>query len=145
MVELRESEPNEVQKFVELESAEDASKYVISYSADRHLDEMSKDHTLYLSIYNGRAFSGFIILALDGTGSVEFRRIVVASKGKGIGQAAINKVEEYCMTALKRNRVWLDVFESNLRGQHIYKKLGYKQFKIGEFSGRRLTYYEKML
>ena len=39
----------------------------------------------------------------------------------------------------------LDVFESNVRGQHIYEKLGYVQFKEGEIDGKPILYYEKML
>ncbi len=145
MFELLKSDPKEIPKFVQLECAKDTSEFVIPYPAEKHKKEMRKEQIYYLSIYNNKLFSGFIILALESNGSIEFRRIVVASKGKGEGQTAIWEMEKYCATVLKCNRIWLDVFASNLRGIHIYKKLGYKQFKTSEFDGKQLFYFEKTL
>ena len=86
------------------------------------------------------------ILALDSDlTSVEFRRIVVAAKGAGIGQAAIAAMEAYCVEALRRQRIWLDVFASNPRGLHIYQKLGYRRFDSGELDGRKLLYLQKTI
>ena len=89
---------------------------------------------------------GFLILSVDtDSKSIEFRRIVVASKGRGTGQSAIKKMEHYCKHNFNCDRIWLDVFEFNERGQHIYKKMGYKQFKSGEYNGKTLLYFEKGL
>ena len=92
-------------------------------------------------------FAGFIILALDPDGkSVEFRRIVVSAKGRGVGQTAISEMEKFCKSELRRERVWLDVFEYNRRGRHIYEKLGYRQYgSIAHESGKLLLLYEKDL
>lgn len=145
MIELRESSREEISTFVMFENSDDTAQFIVPYSPAKHLEEMFRDDTAYLSIDNERKLVGFIILVLDGIESVEFRRIVVTSKGKGIGQSAIQKMEQYCRETLKRNRIWLDVFESNVRAQHLYKKLGYKQFKSGSLGGRRMYYLEKML
>jgi ribosomal protein S18 acetylase RimI-like enzyme len=133
----------EIPKIMKFEFSNDTSSYILPYTAKKHMVEMGKNNILYLSIYQGQLFLGFIILSLESTDTVEFRRIVVGPKDSGFGQSAIKKMEEYCQSILKKNRIWLDVFEKNLRGQHIYKKLGYRLFKTGIYKGQRLLYFEK--
>jgi RimJ/RimL family protein N-acetyltransferase len=76
---------------------------------------------------------------------VEFRRVVVADKDKGIGQLAIAAMERFCRAELERKRIWLDVFESNHRGRHVYEKLGYQRFGESSHPGGKLLLYEKAL
>jgi len=107
---------------------------------------MKNSNVIYLSIMNQGDISGFIILSSDNDfKDIEFRRIVVASKGKGVGQLAIKAMEQYCAAILKANRIWLDVFETNNRGQHIYQKLGYKVFKSENLNSKALLYMDKAI
>jgi len=145
MLELRESTKDEIEQFVQMEQSEDTARHVIPWSVEKHLSEMQNESIVYLSIYVDRILSGFIILFLEEAGVIEFRRIVISSKGKGLGQRAIKQMEKYCIEELKGSKVWLDVFESNHRGRHIYNKLGYRQFKIGSHEGRTLIFMEKPL
>lgn len=146
MIELRESRQDELEIFCGMEQDADAAAFVLPYSLDQHRAEFERAETLYLSIVDGEALLGFFILALDPDQlSVEFRRIVVAHRQQGIGQFAILAMEEYCRDRLRRQRVWLDVFESNQRGLHVYEKLGYSCFDAGELNGRPLRFYHKQL
>ena len=145
MLELRKSKLEEISAFIEMENSEDTKQYVIPYAVEKHISEMRSEKVIYLSIYHVDKLSGFMILAIEGIGSVEFRRIVISTKGNGLGQQAINSMESFCAQQLGCSRVWLDVFESNKRGLHIYKKLGYKQFKVGENNGSTLLFMEKVL
>lgn len=145
MIELRISTINEIPEIIKFEHSNDTSNFILPYTSKKHMLEMAKDNVVYLSVYESQLFLGFIILVLENNGTVEFRRIVVDSKDKGFGQAAIKKMEEYCRSSLKRNRIWLDVFEKNSRGQHIYKKLGYRLFKSDIYKGQCLLYFEKNL
>ena len=124
----------------------DTREHITLYSLAEHQAEFVRDDIVYLSIYANNALSGYFILVLEADGeSVEFRRIVVDAKGAGIGQAAIRAMEAYCAGQLRRRRIWLDVFASNPRGQHIYAKLGYSLFKRGELDGRPLLFMQKQL
>ncbi len=137
---------DEISSFVEIEKSNDTSDFIIPYSAEKHRNEMQKPNIVYLSIINESTLSGFIILATESDSeSVEFRRIVVTTKGNGIGQFAIFKMELYCKDVLKCNHIWLDVFEFNKRAQYIYKKFGYRQFKTEEYNGQVLLYFNKTL
>jgi RimJ/RimL family protein N-acetyltransferase len=81
----------------------------------------------------------------DDETSIEFRRIVVVERGKGIGQQILNEIEKYCLNKLKRNRIWLDVFEFNKRGIHIYEKQGYHKTGETDIESKRALIYEKLL
>ena len=137
---------DDLSQFAEMEQEAGTSEYIVPFSLSQHQVEFSKPHVNYLRITNDDIIVGFFILALDDDGrSVEFMRIVVSDKGKGIGQAAINQLGEFCRDQLCRSRIWLDVLEDNQRGRHIYEKLGYTQFGKSEFDGKPLALYEKWL
>ena len=145
-LELTPATADDAARFAAMEQSADAAPFIIPYTLDDHRRKIAQPGMVYLRILREGALSGFFILALDSDAhSVEFRRIVVAEKGKGIGQAAISVMERYCARELGRLRIWLDVFEHNARGRHIYEKLGYRKFGESEHAGRKLLLYEKEL
>jgi RimJ/RimL family protein N-acetyltransferase len=146
MVEVTRARLADLPLFVQMEQATDTSAFIIPYSYAEHCRKLADPNFVYLSILADGVPVGFFILVLDADGSsVEFRRIVVATKDRGIGQSAIQQMEQFCRTTLGRSRIWLDVFEFNQRGRHIYEKLGYKQCGVGAHDGKRLLLYEKLL
>jgi len=146
MIEISESRSNQLKQFCSMEQDADAAPNIAPYTHERHLAEYNRSDIVYLSIYDNHQLAGFFILALDpDNNSVEFRRIVVACKDRGTGQQAISQMETYCREHLKRNRVWLDVFDFNQRGQHVYAKLGYKFFDQKDFHGKTLLCYQKSI
>ena len=54
-------------------------------------------------------------------------------------------MEDFCRDTLECNRVWLDVFDFNPRGMHVYRKLGYRLLGEENFEGRRLLAFDKIL
>ena len=144
MVELRESKREELELFCEWEQTDDTREYIISYDLERHRAEFEKDEIIYSSIIFDSRIVGFVILKLeDDLKSVEFRRIVVNEKGRGIGQAALREVGRYCFETLNKERIWLDVFSFNVRGIHIYEKHGYQRIGEADFAEKKLFVYEK--
>jgi RimJ/RimL family protein N-acetyltransferase len=146
MIELHKATIDDVPAFVAMEQAMDTTKFIVPYSRAKHERNISDPSLVYLKIIVDGVLAGFFILCLDVDGrSVEFRRIVVADKGRGVGQLAITQMENFCRTHLGRKRIWLDVFEYNQRGRHIYEKLGYEKFGETDYGSGRLWLYEKML
>jgi len=122
----------------------DAGRYILAYSLERHQREFASAGVRYKSIGQDDALIGFVLLVLDADGeSVEFRRIVVARPGSGIGTVIVNRVGELARTELGRSRVWLDVFEDNERARHVYEKCGYRPFGRAQHEGRTLLQYER--
>ncbi len=146
MVTIRQAKFEEIPYFIEMEKSKDTVEFIAHYSLKKHQATFNQPDIIYLAIISREQLVGFIILGLDPDGvSVELRRIVIASKGQGFGQAALTAMEHYGRTTLGRTRVWLDVFEFNHRGRHIYQKQGYVQYKQGDYEGKSLLYYEKTL
>ena len=144
MLEVHDSKIDELGAFAEMETAADTAEFILPYGLERHRREFERDDIRYLSIFDDDVLAGYFILVLEADGrSVEFRRIVVAAARRGIGQAAIRLMENYCREDLGRERIWLDVFEFNQRGRHIYEKLGYRFFDRGEVDGKPLLFYDK--
>ncbi len=133
-----------------MEQQNDTARFIIPYPFAKHQSEMAKENITYLSIYDvnsneQKTLAGFIILALDNLPNIELRRIVIAHKGNGLGQLAMLACEAYCKATFDCPRIWLDVFEDNLRGQHIYNKLGYRVFKQDVYQTKKLLFLEKHL
>ena len=146
MVTVERAPVQDASLFAQLEQAPDTKQFVLPYSETEHARNILNSRFVYLRILDAGELVGFFILVLDSEpNSVEFRRVVVSDKGKGVGQSAITAMEQFCRTQLQRTRVWLDVFEYNNRGRHIYEKLGYERYGESDHEGRRLLLYQKRL
>ena len=124
-----------------------ASKFVTQSGIGTHRIYYDDPNITYLSIENCRGeFSGYFVLVVEpDTASVEFRRILIDQNRRGVGQVAIIEMGNYCRKELGVKRIWLDVYEDNAIGRHIYEKLGYQQFREELEEGRKLLFYEKAL
>ncbi|WEM43843.1 GNAT family N-acetyltransferase [Photobacterium sp. DA100] len=145
MLKLERSKVEDADFFFEIERLSGTEEFIIPYSLEKHRELIGSNEPIYLSVFHNDELVGFIILHQESSEAVEFRRIVILSKGRGLGQLAIKAMERFCSKELGCSRVWLDVFESNVRGLHIYRKLGYKPFKTSIYDGQRLLFMEKSL
>jgi RimJ/RimL family protein N-acetyltransferase len=147
MISLRRSRRDELEVFDQMDRQAHASEYVIQTGIDTHRNNFDDPRISYLSIENaGGEFCGYFILVLEADNDgVEFRRILIDGQQRGIGQAAIGAMESYCKKEFKIKRIWLDVYEDNEVGVHIYEKLGYTRFEEEYVDGRKLYLYEKIL
>lgn len=145
-IRLEKASLADLEKFAEMEQQQGTEEFVTAYEIEDHKRCFSDPSVTYLRIENAGRLVGFFILALDeDKESVEFRRVVVVRTERGIGQIAIQLMEQYCKQELKRKRIWLDVFETNTRGWHIYEKLGFHQFDNHQDGDESLRYYDKVI
>lgn len=143
---LRPSEATELEGFTRLEQDPETAAFILPTTLQQHQAQFDRDDIVYLTIECDGQTGGYFILALEADGaSVEFRRIVVANRGNGIGQRAIPAMEAWCRERLGRRRIWLDVFDTNHRGRHVYEKLGYRRYDQKPWDDRILYFYEKRL
>ena len=147
MISLRLSKKNELAIFVDMETQAHANRFVNSTDLKTHQNNFNNPNVIYLSIENSKGeLSGFFILVNEpDEESVEFQRILVDESKRGIGQDAISEMENYCKLELHTKRIWLDVYDDNDIGKHIYEKMGYQKFKEAFYDGRKLLFYQKAL
>lgn len=145
-VRLEKASKADATLFTAMEEPEDTAEFILPCGFEAHARNLENPDLVHLRIIADERVVGYFVLSPDLDGdSVEFRRIVVADKGRGIGQCAIGLMEQYCRDRLGRSRIWLDVFEHNARGRHVYEKLGYSRTGETEYSGVRALVYKKSL
>ncbi len=145
-MQLREARRAELADFVAMEQQADAAGFILPAVLADHQAAFDRGELIYLAIDDRETLAGFILLAPEADGdSVEFRRIVVRDKGRGVGQRAIRLLEDWCRERLRCRRIWLDVFEFNTRARHVYEKLGYRRFDTRDLDGKSLCFYDKSL
>lgn len=144
-IRLDNASPDHLPIFIKMEADSDSSRFVSGYSLNRHQEEFRKPDVIYKVIKNEfEEIVGFVILALDeDPKSIEFRRIVVSEKGKGIGRSTLSQIDKICTEELGRARIWLDVFEFNERAISLYESCGYGRFSETEHQSGKLYLYEK--
>ncbi len=106
----------------------DNAAYVEVWPYGRHLAALSDPAMKHFVVECDGTPVGFVILAgvAGARPVVEFRRIVVAEKGRGIGQAAVAHVVRYAFDELDAREVWLDFAVRNSRAAHVYEKCGFR-------------------
>lgn len=142
-VKLFATDEKQLDDLVAWEQQSDVGEFILANTKAQHLASMQEATIQYLSVFQNEQLVGFIILVLEPNNTVEFRRIVIGHRGAGIGQLAIQAMEQYCLEHFACQRIWLDVFDFNERGQHIYRKLGYQEFKRCEHGEHQLLFFEK--
>ena len=147
MVTLRPARYSELEKFCEMDLQSHARRFVTGGSLEIHQRDFHCDDTHYLSIVDVHdVLVGYFLLVVESDGeTINFHRIVVDQDARGIGQQAITEMLRFCRQQLGATKVWLDVFDDNPRGIHIYEKLGFERFKSELFQGRSLHFYRKTL
>jgi diamine N-acetyltransferase len=113
-----------------IENEQENKIFVMPYDKNQHLQVIDSKDEEHLTVWDKETgkIIGFIILAglTNLNLSLEFRRIVVQSKGKGFGRQCMQLIKAYCFKKLKFHRLWLDVFEDNERAINLYKSEGFQ-------------------
>lgn len=75
----------------------------------------------------GLEAAGFVILigCRSPHHSLELKRMVVQSKGRGLGRATLRVVKKVAFDDLGAHRLWLDVKQRNTRAQALYDSEGF--------------------
>jgi len=73
------------------------------------------------------AQTGFVILqgCRNPNHSVELKRIVLQSKGHGLGRTCVRLLKRMAFEDLHAHRFWLDVKSRNTRALHLYEREGF--------------------
>ena len=121
---LRKATEQDIPFICALESVPE-NTYVHSYPEDVHKEKLASPDAHYLIGENkvGEAI-GYAILFEDGPGRIEWRRIIVAHPGTGVGSPFMDAIIEYFRQKGTKT-LWLDVYEDNIRARHVYQGRGF--------------------
>lgn len=134
------------------EAREEFSSFILSWSRDKHLQNLQNPDQHYLVIKPDgdaatEAIAGYAILSglQSPHRSIELTRIVIAEPGKGLGKAALKLIQKRVFEEYQAHRLWLDVFEDNHRARRVYESVGFKQEGLLREAVRRGEFYDSLI
>jgi len=140
-VRLRPSLPRDLAWVTALERHPDNREFIGQWSDAEHLSaiagESARSHWI---IERDGERAGYLI-AYDGGAhypGVYVKRILVARKERGTGQAALAAFLHRAFAAERVTFAWLLVLRHNARAQAVYRKLGFAPFAPDAETGRIL-------
>jgi RimJ/RimL family protein N-acetyltransferase len=105
--------------------------FINQWSLDEHksaLDNPDIGHWIVESA-SSQTPQGYVIATglLHKIHDINLKRIVVSSRGKGIGRQALHEFNRKAFEELGAIRVWLVVHPENERAKSLYRSEGYKE------------------
>jgi diamine N-acetyltransferase len=143
-MQLRLARLDEIPRIMAMERIPEYRAFVGNWAEEEHRARMAgEDCRYFVAESEKKELAGFAILrdVTSAHRSIQLQRIVVADPGHGIGRQMLAGILDYVFQELKAHRLWLDVFETNKRAQHVYERLGFRRegilreaiFRDGEF------------
>jgi RimJ/RimL family protein N-acetyltransferase len=126
---LRNTKESDLDFVVNSERDPENAKYIGQWTKEQHRNSLSQKDILHLIVEDKSTnkLIGYVILAgiTNINQSIEFRRIVICSKGKGAGRETLKLIKKVAFEGLNAHRLWLDVRYKNQRAQRLYKSEGF--------------------
>ena len=126
-VTLRRARPSDLAYIRRLEHDPKNAPFITPWTRRQHREAMkARDCLQLIAEADGRRV-GFVLLRglEDREGVVEFKRIVIDSKGEGHGRAAVRGIQDLAFGKLKAKRLWLNVKGFNERARELYASEGF--------------------
>jgi len=124
---IRYATVKDINFIMETERAIGNKDYIFQGTYESHNHEIETNELLLLIIEKkiDNEKIGFFLSHYDQNSDVfELRRIAINLKNQGYGYEVIFELMKYVFNNLSINRFWLDVFDYNKPGIHLYEKLG---------------------
>ena len=112
---------------LQIEAAARREGFIRGNDRAGHAAFFAQADSLYLRIMCAGEPAGYVILSgFSGPDKViELGRIVIDEAFRGIGQMALKAIIARIFADPEIHKIWLDTLDHNLKGQHIYTKLGF--------------------
>jgi diamine N-acetyltransferase len=130
MMDLREATPADLPFIVAIEHTPEFHEYIGTWPLEEHSAAMRDPDTKYLIALDGSGDSvGYVILRglQSEHRNIELKRVVMHAPGRGHGKQVLQLLLKKIFDEFKAHRLWLDVFETNVRAQHVYHTLGFQR------------------
>ena len=127
---LRPATPADIPEILRLERLPASLQFVGQWSEDRHRATLAGPDALYLvadTPGSPATLTAYAILRglAEHSGSIELKRLVVASPATGLGRRILAEILHHAFTHLHAHRLFLDVYDDNPRARHLYQSMGF--------------------
>lgn len=126
---IRAAELADIPEIMAIEQTPGYSAYIGSWSEDQHRSTMAGNDAEYFVAVEGGHVEGFAILQglASEHRSILLKRIAVRTPNRGVGRALLRFVADRVFRQHRAHRLWLDVFETNVRARHTYRCFGFRE------------------
>ena len=128
-IRLRPTLASDITFVLSLEQDELNLPFITPWERTQHEASIRFPDMRHFVIEGGQALEavGFLILigCRNPHQSIELKRMVIASKGQGLGRAALRVAKRVAFDDLGAHRFWLDVKSRNLRAKALYDSEGF--------------------
>lgn len=119
----------DIEEILDIEYMEENRAFIFSWTRERHIEAINSLDELHITIRRNKdkKIIGYILLSglLGEDKSLELRRIAISEKGNGYGRESIGLIKKMAFNILSFHRLWLDVYDDNLRAISLYKSEGF--------------------
>lgn len=125
---VRRTKESDLGFVLEAEHASENVPFLVPSDWQGHLYAL-EDSDRFHGIFEVEGQSiGYIILAglNDPNEAIEFRRVVITHKGRGLGRLAVRWAKAFAFETKTAHRLWLDVKTHNQRARHLYESEGFQ-------------------
>jgi diamine N-acetyltransferase len=133
---LRPAHPEDIPALIALERLPESARFVGQWSEERHRATLLSSDACYFVSYAESPIANppdpcplhaFAILRglAETSGSIELKRLVVHPPGQGLGRQILIELLAIAFGQFHAHRLFLDVFDDNLRAFHLYRSLGF--------------------
>ena len=125
--ELRPTRAADLDLCLAAEADPEVAPFIAPWRRAEHLAALTDPDQRHLLVVSGGRPVGFVLLGglSRPDGVIEFRRLVVTARGRGLGRAAVALVVEEAFGRFGADRLWLDVKPDNHRARHVYESAGF--------------------
>jgi diamine N-acetyltransferase len=146
---LRLAVTADIPRIVALERTPGARQFVGQWTEERHRATLAGADARYLvSESDSGALLAYVILRglSEESGAIELKRVVVAEPMRGLGRRVLIDVIRMVFEDFHAHRLFLDVYEDNVRARHLYESLGFVyEGKMRDATRRDETYCDLRL
>lgn len=146
---LRLAVTADIPRIVALERTPGARQFVGQWTEERHRATLAGADARYLvSESDSGALLAYVILRglSEESGAIELKRVVVAEPMRGLGRRVLIDVIRMVFEDFHAHRLFLDVYDDNVRARHLYESLGFVyEGKMRDATRRDETYCDLRL
>jgi len=126
---LRNTEQSDIGQLIAFEQDPANAPFIRLWTHEQHeagIRNSNVGHFVVTEADSGEMVGHVILVGLDNADlNLEFKRIVITSKGKGLGRDTVRAVKKYTFEILRFHRLWLEVVTTNQRAKRLYASEGF--------------------
>lgn len=128
VIKLKKTRTADLDFIYKVEHDESNSQFITPWKRGQHESLLDCADTFHSIITDDRDQPvGFVFVKgmAREDGILELKRIVVTTKGRGLGRAAIREIKRLAFGEWGAQRLWLDVRDFNDAAKHLYEAEGF--------------------